>query len=78
MKRNSIKQKHDHCMPTCAIPSRPAKQGNEDTCEQQSMSARDVGRTRMLANAHVPEVVPSSTKYGEMPNDERRLMMRTC
>jgi len=32
----------------------------------------------MLAKAQVPEVVPSRTKYGERPKDERRLMMRTC
>lgn len=42
------------------------------------MSEREAGRTRMLANAHVPDVVPSRTKYGEMPNEEWRAMMRMC
>lgn len=30
----------------------------------------------MLAKAHVPEVVPRSTKYGDMPLEDRREMMR--
>jgi hypothetical protein len=32
----------------------------------------------MLANAHVPLVVPSRTKYGDRPYDERRRMIRMC
>ena len=68
--------KHNHCMPTCAIPSSAAKQANPLTSLQHAMSARLLGRTRMFANWHVPDVVPRRTKYGERPNEERRLMMR--
>lgn len=57
-----MRQKHDHCMPTWAIPSRPAKQGKPSIWWQHSMSAREVGKTRMLAKAQVPLVVPSRTK----------------
>ena len=70
--------KHDHATPTCAIPSRPAKHSNPLISLQQARSARLVGSARMLANAQVPDVVPSRTKYGEMPSDERREMMRWC
>lgn len=70
--------KHDHCTPTWATPSRPAKQANPLTSLQQSRSALLVGRTRMFAKAQVPDVVPSRTKYGESPNDVRRLMIRMC
>lgn len=32
----------------------------------------------MLAIANVPDVVPSSTKYGERPSEERREMILAC
>lgn len=32
----------------------------------------------MFANWHVPDVVPSSTKYGDSPNDDLRLIIRMC
>jgi hypothetical protein len=32
----------------------------------------------MFKSANVPEVVPSSTKYGESPSDDRLEMMRRC
>ena len=57
-----MRQKHDHCMPTCAIPSRPAKQGKPSISWQQAISAREVGSTKILAKAQVPLVVPSRTK----------------
>jgi hypothetical protein len=43
---------------------------------QQARSALLVGRARILPKAHVPDVVPRRTKYGDMPNEERRLMIR--
>ena len=68
--------KHDHCTPTCATPSRPAKYANPPISLQQARSARLVGRTSMLAKAHVPDVVPRRTKYGDMPSEDRLAMMR--
>jgi hypothetical protein len=76
MKLSHMTVKHDHCTPTCAMPSSPAKQAKPLISLQHAMSARLLGNTRMFANWHVPEVVPSRTKYGERPNEERRLMMR--
>src|SRR2546423_14990375 len=70
--------KQDHCTPTCAIPSIPAKHANPLISLQQARSARLFGSTSMFAKAHVPEVVPSRTKYGERPKEERRLMIRMC
>ena len=64
-------KKHAHCAPTCAIPSSPAVQANDPILLQHAMSSRLVGNVRMLAIAHVPDVVPSSTKYGEMPSEDR-------
>jgi hypothetical protein len=32
----------------------------------------------MLAKADVPDVTPSSTKYGEIPKELRREMIRIC
>jgi hypothetical protein len=32
----------------------------------------------MFAKAHVPLVVPSRTKYGDKPYEERRRMIRMC
>ncbi len=68
--------KHDHWTPTCAMPSRPAKQANPLMSLQHAMSARLLGSTRMFANWHVPDVVPRRTKYGERPKEDRRWMMR--
>lgn len=75
-KSSRMMQKQDHCMPTWAIPSRPAKHGKPSIWWQQAMSSRLVGRTRMLVKAQVPEVVPSRTNHGERPKEERRAMMR--
>ncbi len=32
----------------------------------------------MVAKAQVADVLPRRTKYGDMPSDERRVMMRWC
>jgi hypothetical protein len=70
--------KQDHCTPTCAMPSIPAKHANPLISLQHARSARLVGRTSMFAKAHVPDVVPSRMKYGDSPKEERRLMIRKC
>ena len=64
--------KQIHCAPTCAIPNRPAAHSNALTALQQATSARDAGRTKMVAKVHVPEVVPSRIKYVEIPSDVPR------
>ncbi len=68
--------KHTHAIPTWAIPSSPAKHSNPDTSRQQARSARLAGRVRIFAKAKVPDVVPRSTKYGDIPSDERREIRR--
>jgi hypothetical protein len=73
-----MKVKLIHWTPSCVMPSRPATQWNVSSSLQQVTSRRDWGRRRMLANAEVADVVPSRTKYGEMPSDVPRLMIRTC
>jgi hypothetical protein len=65
-----------HCTPTCNTPRRPAKQGKPSISWQHAMSLRLAGRVRMFAKAHVPDVVPSKTKYGDSPKEERRLIIR--
>ena len=65
-----------HCTPTCAIPNTPATHSKPLSSPQQARSRRLAGRVKMLAKAQVPDVVPRSTKYGEMPTDDRREMMR--
>lgn len=71
-----IAKKQDHCTPTCAIPSMPAKHSNVLTWPQHATSAREAGNTSIFAKAHVPEIVPNRMKYGEIPSDVRREMMR--
>ena len=73
-----IMAKQDHWTPTCAIPRSPAKHSNELTVLQQATSALEAGRTSIFANAHVPDVVPRRTKYGDMPSDVPRDMIRKC
>jgi hypothetical protein len=70
-----ITLKQNHCTPTCAIPKSPATHSNVLTVLQQATSAREAGRTRIFAKAHVPEVVPSRMKYGEIPSDVPRAMI---
>lgn len=73
-----IMAKQDHWTPTCAIPRSPAKHSNVLTVLQQATSALEAGRTSIFANAHVPDVVPRSMKYGDMPSDVPRDMIRKC
>ena len=67
--------KQNHCTPTCAIPKSPAAHSNVLTVLQHATSAREAGRTSMLANAHVPDVVPRRMKYGDMPSEVPRAMI---
>lgn len=71
-------KKHVHCMPTCAIPSRPAAQLNVLFTRQHSTSAWLCRSSMMLAMADVPDVVPSRTNQGDKPSDERRVIIRAC
>ena len=48
------------------MPSNPAKHSNELTVLQHATSAVDAGKTSILANALVPDVVPRRMKYGEI------------
>ena len=68
--------KQNHCTPTCAIPSRPAAHSNVLIVLQHATSALEAGRTSILANAHVPEVVPRRMKYGDIPSDVPRAIIR--
>ena len=65
-----------HCTPICAIPNTPAKHSKPFNSRQQAKSRRLAGRFKILAKAHVPDVVPRRTKYGEMPVEDRREMIR--
>lgn len=68
--------KQNHCTPTCAMPRSPAAHSNAPTVLQHATSAREAGRTRILAKAHVPEVVPRRMKYGDMPSEVPRAIIR--
>lgn len=68
--------KQIHCVPIWAIPSKPAVHSKGLTSLQQATSARDWGRVRMLPNWAFADVTPSRTKYGEMPSEEPREMIR--
>ena len=65
-----------HCTPICAIPNTPATHSKPLSSRQQAKSRRLAGMFKMLAKAHVPDVVPRSTKYGDMPVEDRREIMR--
>jgi hypothetical protein len=54
--------KHAHCTPTWAIPNSPATHSNVLVVLQHATSALEAGRTRIFANAHVPEVAPNRMK----------------
>ena len=71
-----MNQKHAHCTPTCTTPSKPAKHSKPLISLQHARSARLAGRVSILAKPHVPDVVPRRTKYGEMPSEDRRAIMR--
>jgi hypothetical protein len=78
LRETHIMAKQDHWTPTCAIPRSPAKHSNELTVLQQATSALEAGRTSIFANAQVPDVVPRRMKYGDMPSDVPRDMIRKC
>jgi len=56
------KKKQLQIIPICTIPRSPAAQAKGLMTRQHPISSRLVGRTRMLAMAHVPELVPSRRK----------------
>jgi len=58
------------------MPRRPAKHENPLMFLQHAASARLVGRTTIFANWQVPDVVPRRTNQGDIPNEDRRLMIR--
>ena len=68
--------KHSHCPPSWAIPSIPAAHSRLSISLQQLMAAREGGTVNMFANPAVADVVPRSTKYGEMPSAVPRDMIR--
>jgi len=70
-----MKKKQAHWTPICTMPSRAAAQGKVPMWRQQAMSRVLWGRVRMLAMLAVPETVPSRTKRGLRPRDERRAMI---
>lgn len=57
-----MEKKQSHCMPTWSTPSSPAKQASPLISEQQATSCAVLGKTRILAKAEVPDVVPRRTK----------------
>lgn len=71
-----MKAKQTHCTPSCTIPSTPATHSNVSNSLQQPASWTLLGRVRILANPAVAEVVPRRTKYGEMPSEVPREMIR--
>lgn len=68
--------KQIHCIPICTTPSKPAVHSKGLTSRQQATSARDSGKVKMLPNCELADVTPSRTKYGEMPSDVPREMIR--
>lgn len=66
--------KQNHCTPTCVIPNSPAKHSKGLISLQHATSERD--STRIFAKALVPDVVPKRMKYGDMPSEVRRAMIR--
>jgi hypothetical protein len=65
-------------MATWNTPNNPAKHAIPLISWQQATSCAVDGNTRILANADVPDVTPKRMKYGEMPKELRREMMRMC
>lgn len=62
----------------CKIPRSPAKQEKPLISLQHAISLALLGRTSTLESEDVPEVVPRRTKYGEIPKEDLRAMIRTC
>lgn len=73
-----MEKKQSHCMATWNTPNNPAKHAIPLISWQQATSCAVDGNTRILAKADVPDVTPRRMKYGEMPKELRREMMRMC
>lgn len=71
-------EKHPHCTAICAMPSSPEAHSSPSTSWQQVMLFWLCGNVRTAKIENVLDVVPSSTKYGERPSEERRRIMRKC
>jgi hypothetical protein len=69
-------KKQRHCVPTWKMPRSPAKQARPLTSLQQVTSCKLCCCDTTFAKADEPEVVPSRTKYGEMPKELLKEMMR--
>ena len=54
----------------------PAKQASPFISLQHATSLALRGRTRMLAKPFVADVVPNRTKYGEIPKELLKEIMR--
>jgi hypothetical protein len=63
-----------HCTADCVTAKVAEKHLNAGKSLQQAIWER-LPKT-MLLNMHVPLVVPSKTKKGEMPSDDRRCIIR--
>ena len=68
--------KHNHWVPSWATLSRPARHSNVSSSLQHPMASRERSVVSTLAKPAVADVVPKSTKYGDMPSDVPRDMMR--
>lgn len=75
-----MEKKQSHCIPIWKTPSMPAKHASPliSLSLQQAISWEVFGKIRMFAKAEVPEVTPNRTKYGEIPKELRRVIIRTC
>jgi hypothetical protein len=71
-----MKEKHACWTATCAMPSSAEKHAKRLISRQHATSLWLAGRHRILNSANELEVVPSSTKSGDNPSEERRAMMR--
>lgn len=78
LRSTHIEKKASHCMAIWNTPSSPAKQANPLISRQQATSCAVDGNTRILAKAEVPDVTPRRIKYGEIPKELRRAMIRMC
>lgn len=69
--------KQDHCVVTCNIPNMPAKHWKGPRSVAQHPTTPHPN-SQIFANAHVPEVTPSSKKSGDIPSEVRRVIIRWC
>ena len=68
--------KQAHCTPSCTMPSTPATHSKVSSSLQQPASWMLLGKVMIFVKPAVAEVVPSRTKYGEMPSEVPREMIR--